>query len=164
MCRLSVAEHRFIGGYGRDHDASILTTPTGRPRSAPAWSVAAAFATIQVLDAFQSPNKKDRGRSRKIATLLSSASLLRRFLLTIRTRCSASAARLTSTIFHAHAARYLTSSISADHASQHIRSTRQLLERNGVFSSSLVPLHVPICALPSPLLSFYNAQTTPLEF
>ena len=79
--RLTVAEHRFIGGYGPNHDASITTTPKGRPRSAPAWSVAAAFATIQVLDSFQSPNKKDRGRSRKIATLLSSASLLRRFLL-----------------------------------------------------------------------------------
>ena len=147
---LTVAERRYAGGRGRRYDPTVLLTPQGRPRPAPPWSVSAAYAAIQVLDAFKSPKPKDRGRSRKLATILSSKALLRRVLLHIRVRCCASAARLASDIFHIHAARYIPTCTTADPASQHIRSTRQLLERHGALSSSLIPLYVPLRTKLSP--------------
>ena len=105
---LTTHERGHRGSRGPRFDSSLAFTPTGRPRAAPGWAPSAAVATIAQLDA-RSIASASRGRTSKLAAILSRPTLLDRLLRDVRLHGSVSASANAAEVLRYHASVLLPS-------------------------------------------------------
>ncbi|MDC0525712.1 hypothetical protein OAO87_01840, partial [bacterium] len=104
MPRRAGSAFSFLGGFGERYNSAIDSTATGRHRSAPAWSPAAAQLAVQVFAGLNLvvSGRHRSGRTARLGRLLTCRTSLHTFFARLAVCGSPSAARLAKRIFEHH--------------------------------------------------------------
>ena len=144
-------------GRGSRYRAAASSTATGRSRSAPRWSPAAASIALLALDSLGLASS----RAAQLAACFSSAALLRRWCSLLSAFGSRASSDLAAVIIAHHSATLISCTPSA--ILRHCDSLRVTLHRRGAKFSRLLPLSLPVVAhrCPSTFASWLDTSPPP---